>query len=121
MNIVFEPAFTASDPHHTVEIHPGSGRADMTNWYAKGSGDTAAHEFGHMLGLEDEYNLTTADYTRLVGTAPTGPEPAGGHTAPGLMGAGTGPISGRHLRPICSWLNRHRSPGEPVYRIVASR
>jgi hypothetical protein len=38
-----------------VTVHPGSGRSDALNWFI---GDTApqnAHEFGHMLGLFDEF------------------------------------------------------------------
>jgi hypothetical protein len=98
----------------------------MTNWCITTSGDTAAHEFGHMVGLEDEYRLTAADYRRLTGTAPpAGPAPAGGYTWTGPAGAGSlmgttaGPVEGRHLRPFVAWLNRHRRRGERPYRLVA--
>lgn len=47
--------FVASGEHHTVTVHPGSGRADMTNWYVNSTGGTAAHEAGHMFGNPDEY------------------------------------------------------------------
>ena len=119
LSVVFEPVFTSTNSHHTVEIHAGHGRANMTNWYIRTTGDIAAHEFGHMVGLEDEYRLTRADYIRLIGTAPPPrPEPPG-YTMSGLMTAGTGPVQGRHLRPFVAWLNRHRLPGERNYRLVA--
>lgn len=47
--------FVNSNEHHTVTVHPGSGRADMTNWYVNSTGGTAAHEAGHMFGNVDEY------------------------------------------------------------------
>lgn len=42
--------------HQRVKVHPGIGRADAHNWYA-GSipAGVMAHEFGHHLGLYDEY------------------------------------------------------------------
>lgn len=39
----------------TVTVHKGDGRADMTNWYETDTASINAHEFGHMLGLFDEY------------------------------------------------------------------
>ena len=51
-------------------------------------GNTAAHEFGHLFGLADEYNLRAADFTRLTGQAvPAGPAPASGYTSTTVMGA----------------------------------
>lgn len=41
--------------HHVVRVRPGSGRADMANWFITSTGGTAAHEAGHMLGYADEY------------------------------------------------------------------
>jgi hypothetical protein len=51
----FEVLWVIANPHHTVTVHQGSGRANMSNWYTTGSGGVAAHEFGHMLGQVDEY------------------------------------------------------------------
>jgi hypothetical protein len=39
----------------TVTLHKGDGRADMLNWYETDTASINAHEFGHMLGLFDEY------------------------------------------------------------------
>ena len=35
----------------------GDDRSDEHHWRADDEGDVAAHEFGHMLGNPDEYNL----------------------------------------------------------------
>jgi hypothetical protein len=61
-NIDWLSSFTGSD--HTVNVTNGSGNVDLVNWYTdnpSGHGYTkqsnvAAHEFGHMVGLFDEYN-----------------------------------------------------------------
>jgi hypothetical protein len=42
--------------HHTVAVTPGVGRSDVSNWYAGSiTPGVMAHEFGHYLGLYDEY------------------------------------------------------------------
>ncbi len=44
--------------HHTVNIHlvrQNHEGTDEKNWFVEDGGDVAAHEFGHMLGLVDEY------------------------------------------------------------------
>jgi hypothetical protein len=41
--------------NQTVQVHAGSGRADMLNWFVNDGAAVNAHEFGHMLGLFDEY------------------------------------------------------------------
>ena len=84
--LVFEPIFTDSDPHHKIELHkPPIVRENSSNWYVgptanaepstpdTTTGDAAAHEFGHLVGLEDEYRLTAAEFKRLVGRDPTRP------------------------------------------------
>lgn len=70
--IVFDPQSVTSEPDNVVEIKPGNGRSDAANWYAEDpdSDNTAAHEFGHMIGLEDEYQRAHADYKRLTGEDP---------------------------------------------------
>lgn len=51
----FDVAWVTQDAHHTVVVHRGPGRSDMLDWYHDDDGDTAAHEFGHMIGNKDEY------------------------------------------------------------------
>lgn len=41
--------------NQTVNVKKGTGRADMLHWYETDTGSINAHEFGHMLGLYDEY------------------------------------------------------------------
>jgi len=60
---VFNVDWVNSGADHTVTVHSGSGAVNMTNWYTDNpSGwpnnyhdEIAAHEFGHMFGLYDEY------------------------------------------------------------------
>jgi peptidoglycan hydrolase-like protein with peptidoglycan-binding domain len=62
----------------TVAVAPGTGRANAGRWFA---GDTDAretipHEYGHLVGLQDEYQLHPGDFVRA-----TGREPSVGQTA----------------------------------------
>ena len=41
--------------NQTVYVMPGTGPTKMTTWYWGQSGMASAHEFGHMIGLYDEY------------------------------------------------------------------
>jgi peptidoglycan hydrolase-like protein with peptidoglycan-binding domain len=78
--VVFEPESVKSGEDNVVEIKAGNGRSDAANWFADDpdSDNTAAHEFGHMVGLEDEYQRSHTDYKRLTGKEPdAGPENAG--------------------------------------------
>jgi hypothetical protein len=57
-----------------VTLVNGPGRSDAGTWYLHDPDmyvNAGAHEFGHLIGLEDEYQRTEEDYTRLhAGTAP---------------------------------------------------
>lgn len=61
--IVFDVNFVDVTADQVVTVHSGTGRSNMTNWYLDRPGgwdnsyqdEIAAHEFGHMLGLYDEY------------------------------------------------------------------
>jgi sulfatase maturation enzyme AslB (radical SAM superfamily) len=53
--ITFDVQFVTSNAHHNVRVIAGSGQTNMTNWHTTDSGDLAAHEFGHMIGNQDEY------------------------------------------------------------------
>jgi hypothetical protein len=59
LDIWFVPVFIFNEAatHHQVKVTEGGSRSNEGNWYADVSGETAAHEFGHMLGNPDEYNL----------------------------------------------------------------
>ncbi|MGQ9366705.1 calcium-binding protein [Azospirillum sp. ST 5-10] len=59
--IAVDVAFVDADAHYTVTVRDGTGRDDMTNWYTDTAwgpayqDELAAHEFGHMIGMFDEY------------------------------------------------------------------
>jgi len=84
-NIVFNAQQVESGEDNVVRLRRGNDRSDAENWYIGDPdlSDTAAHEFGHMVGLEDEYQRTHRDYQRLVGEAPpTGEEAEEGAATP---------------------------------------
>jgi hypothetical protein len=62
LDVWFVPVFVYHDEnaHHQVTVTTGDARSDEGNWHADDTGGTAAHEFGHMLGNPDEYNLPGA-------------------------------------------------------------
>lgn len=53
--LTFAVEWVDRDEHHTVAVHVGPQRSDMTNWDTMDTGDVASHEFGHMIGHPDEY------------------------------------------------------------------
>lgn len=77
--LVFDPVKVSSGHDMSVRVivdPPGKpGRSDTENWH---TGDTdgglAPHEFGHMMGLDDEYRQMHASYVETTGEEPvTGP------------------------------------------------
>jgi peptidoglycan hydrolase-like protein with peptidoglycan-binding domain len=79
MAINFDPQSVSGGEDNVVEILPGSGRANAGQWYEEDpdADETASHEFGHMIGLEDEYQRTHGDYKRLTGEEPSAGETTG--------------------------------------------
>ena len=82
--LIFNVNFTSSSAHHNVTAHAGVPvwpGLNMSNWFvddpSTGAGNrayvnnAAIHEFGHMIGNPDEYQLSQAHYTATVGTNPT--------------------------------------------------
>jgi hypothetical protein len=134
LGLVFEPIFTDSDAHHEIELHkPPIVRENSSNWYVgptansdaskppdTTTGDTAAHEFGHLVGLLDEYRLTAAEFKRLVGRDATAADQDSdiGYTVPKLMSAGQADVEQRHLTEFADWLNANRLSSEKPYRLV---
>ncbi|MBL8055705.1 MAG: peptidoglycan-binding protein [Anaerolineales bacterium] len=75
MNIEFDPQQVTSGADNTVNVAVGPGRANAAQWFLTDpdEANTIPHEFGHMVGLQDEYQLTAADYERTTGhIAPVG-------------------------------------------------
>jgi hypothetical protein len=48
-------------------------RANAGKWYPVMPADTAPHEYGHLIGLQDEYQRTHDDFEDITGSAPVGP------------------------------------------------
>jgi hypothetical protein len=53
--LTFEVQWVNSNPHHTVRVRRGPETSNMLTWDTNDNGDVTSHEFGHMLGLVDEY------------------------------------------------------------------
>jgi hypothetical protein len=65
--IVIDVFFNAVRYHHDVIVRPGGGRSDQLNWNILDSPAMAAHEFGHMVGVYDEYRRgALAPQTRII-------------------------------------------------------
>jgi hypothetical protein len=92
--------------HHVVRVTKAPGRATLDVWALDTSDEVAAHEFGHLLGLADEYE-----------EEPHFPIPTGPET---LMRVPWGRVDARlveHLcAPMCSQIASVRSmqPGAPT-------
>ena len=147
LSIVFLPLFVYNaddNPHFTVNVKAGSGRANVSNWHVEDDEeDTAAHEFGHMIGNPDEYNLpgTAAEiptnvpifgqptntvtltaherqmssWEGMTGTAKS--VNTAGYDMPNLMGGGGNTLV-RHVQPIVDRYNTNLKPaGEANYTV----
>jgi len=80
--------FVTNGEHLRVRIRSGRGRGNRTTWFEGSSGNTAAHEIGHQLGLIDEY----AD-----------PNVPNREVNPGnVMGDNSKPAVKRHFLQICA-------------------
>lgn len=64
--LTFEVVWVNSGQHHSVRVNTGTKctdamgnpvvcRTNMSRWHTNDSGNVAAHEYGHMIGLVDEY------------------------------------------------------------------
>ena len=79
INIDFNLAQGSGGDSHAVVVHTGTNRANAGNWYL---GDTRAaqtipHEYGHLIGLSDEYQLHPGDYRTVTGHEPVVGDAAG--------------------------------------------
>ena len=62
----------------TIAVAAGTGRANAGRWFVAdpNAASTVPHEYGHLVGLQDEYQLHPGDFVRV-----TGHEPPVGQTA----------------------------------------
>jgi hypothetical protein len=53
--IIVDVSFNRNSSHHQVIVRPGGGRSEIIYWNIMDTPAVAAHEFGHMIGVYDEY------------------------------------------------------------------
>jgi hypothetical protein len=107
--ITFQPQ--ESGRGHEVTVHSGGGRSSQNDWYLDDMGDgTAPHEFGHMIGLNDEYSVTEEHYVGLTGSAVPAVE-----ASPWLSGASPAEVA-RELHAELS--SQAPGPGGRVHGVI---
>jgi len=147
LQLVFVPIAVHAGPNR-IEVHtndsehcPGisqRGRAESHCYFTSNSGNTIAHEFGHLIGASDEYNLPasaaeipqsmlanmTAEDIRESTAEGIGqrrfPAVAGGHDMPdSLMSAqeASQRVYERHIQRLVNAVNAQLPGGVPPYSI----
>jgi hypothetical protein len=123
-----------------VNVHSGHWawpNLNAGNWFAPdheqqpGQEEAVAqapvHEFGHLIGNNDEYNRTAEHYVQVTGQAVTSPGTVPETDTAGttrytnslsLMGNGT-TVEARHANSVVDWVNRNLRSGEPEFHVVA--
>ena len=92
-SVSFDVQWVTSGQHHTVRVRRGPARSNMTTWDTADTSGAASHEFGHMLGLADEYADANCP-DRVV-------------TSDGsIMASNSGAVKSRHYQAICDWIDR---------------
>jgi peptidoglycan hydrolase-like protein with peptidoglycan-binding domain len=79
VNIDFHLVSGSGPDAHDVLVKTGTGRANAGTWFLGDThaADTVPHEFGHLIGLSDEYQLHSGDYRTVTGHEPTVGDAAG--------------------------------------------
>lgn len=95
LRVVVDVRFVQTGEHHVVNVRPGSGRADMGNWYVNSSGGTAAHEAGHMFGNVDEYADANCPQRTVTNDGSI------------MQTSQTGVVKERHYEGFAEWASRH--------------
>jgi len=151
--LVFAPIAVHAGQHQ-IEVHTNAGetctrgsdpgRAQGDCYFTFNTGNTIAHEFGHLIGAGDEYNLpataaeipastrvgmsdediresNVGDINRADGIRnPTLPAVAGGHDLPDSLMSdeqASQHVYARHIRRLVNAINARLSAGVPPYRI----
>jgi hypothetical protein len=92
--ITFDVQWVASNAHQVVNVSPSGVATNMRSWNIIDSGDAISHEFGHMLGLPDEYTSSLCPGRSPVNTA-------------NIMDDNTNVVT-RHLNQIAGFHCGHR-------------
>jgi hypothetical protein len=90
--VTFDVQFVTSNEHHTVRVRRGPARSNMTTWDTADDAGAASHEFGHMLGLPDEYADPSCP-DRVVATDNS------------IMRTNGGDPMNRHYQPLAVWIS----------------
>jgi hypothetical protein len=88
-NLKFDIQWVRKDEHFTVTVNPGAGQSYITTWYEQDDGNTVAHEFGHMLGMVDEYVDPHCPHRKPVSTGT-------------VMADIKGPVVQRYIDAVCA-------------------
>lgn len=92
--IIVDVSFKGPRFHHDVIVRPGSGRTDELNWNVLDSLALVSHEFGHMIGMYDEYHKgALAPQGAIIDPASIMTSNPAGDAAP----------HARHYEPFRSW------------------
>ncbi|MGH9135340.1 MAG: hypothetical protein ACRDZZ_15480, partial [Ilumatobacteraceae bacterium] len=70
--IDFEMAQGTGADANVVDVQTGSGRANAGKWFLTDddAANTIPHEYGHLIGLRDEYQVHPGDYREITGNEP---------------------------------------------------
>jgi len=91
-SVSLDVQWVTSNEHHVVQVHAGSGRADMGNFFLNNTGGTAAHEVGHMLGNSDEYAYPACPNRTVTSDGSI------------MQNSQTGTVRPRHYQGLADWI-----------------
>lgn len=148
LNVVFVPLFLSEPDPQAISIRvmtdktqrcsPSTepGRSEQTCWFLNVSDRTVAHEFGHILGASDEYNLPgsyqevrnagitisaedmmASTVEGIRGTARPAIASGSGYDVPNLMGSGSTAVETRHLSRLIRLINAGLPAGTPPFQL----
>lgn len=133
-------AILGNSGSNEVNVHSGRWawpNLNAGNWFApdpvnvpdqaEAVSQAPVHEFGHLIGNLDEYNVGAAHYLSVVGQNPAADPDAVPETdtagttrytnSLSVMGTGTAVLQ-RHVQNILDWVNGNLRSGEPSFSFV---